>query len=166
MNKSQKLFMAIGSIAVVATAVIGGALLFNGGSSSDSSTSTSSQVVSGTSDTSSSDSTTTTETNSTSSEYKDGTYTASTSYTAPQNHTNKIDVSLTIASGKVSAVTVTGTANDDESEQYIDGFENGIESAIIGKDVSSLSVSRVSGASLTSRAFNNVLDTIRSDAAA
>ncbi len=158
--------MAVGSSAVIATAIIGGVLLFTGGSSNTTTTQdTSLEASSGTTSntTESSEMATTT---SESSSYNDGTYSASTSYTAPQNHTNKIDVSLTIASGKVTAVTVEGTANDSKSEQYIDGFESSIESAIVGKAISGLSVSRLSGASLTSQAFNTVLDTIRSDAAA
>ena len=166
MNKSQKIFLAIGSTAILTTAVIGGTLLFAGNSDkSPANTKTQSTKVTSSS---SNDSAKNTESQSTtsSSSYKDGTYTTSTSYSVPEGYTNSIEVSLTIANSKVTTVTVNDSYDDHESQRYIDGFESSIESAIVGKDMSGLSISRLSGASLTSSAFNNVLDTIRSDAAA
>jgi uncharacterized protein with FMN-binding domain len=99
-----------------------------------------------------------------SAEYTDGTYTAQASYQTPSG-TESISVELTIAGDTVTAVTVSGSATDHESAEFQSRFASGISKEVVGKDLSSLSVSRVSGSSLTSNGFNAALDDIRSQAA-
>ena len=101
---------------------------------------------------------------SSSSTYADGTYTAEASYQAPSG-TETVTVELTIADDTVTAVTVSQDSNDREAREFQERFASGIAAQVVGKDVSSLSVSRVSGSSLTSGGFNAAVEQIRSQAA-
>ena len=98
--------------------------------------------------------------------YRDGTYTATASYRVPEGETNSITVKVTINGGTVAAVSATHDYGSRESARYINWFDQDIQSAVVGQSVGGLQVSRVGGASLTSIAFDDALDTIRSDAKA
>lgn len=107
---------------------------------------------------------TTSGSNASSGTYSDGTYTASAGYRAPSG-TESITVELTIADGTVTAVNVSQQATDREAQEFQARFASGVSSAVVGKELSGLSVSRVSGSSLTSNGFNAALEDIRAQAA-
>ena len=100
-----------------------------------------------------------------SSTYTDGTYTATGSYQTPES-VEQITVTVTLADDVVTAVEVTGTPTKAESRQYQSQFIGGISDVVVGKDIDSLSVSRVAGSSLTSDGFNAAIEQITSEAAA
>lgn len=160
MDKKRKLFVVIGSIAIIATATIGGTALFTGGSTAPTVTASSNNTPASTSVSS----TNTSSSASSTSSYKDGTYTASTSYTVPGGANNSIDTTLTISGGKVTAVTARNGTYDRQSQNYVDWFEQQLDSEIVGQSVEGLSPNRIGGASLTTYAFDQTLDTIRNDA--
>jgi hypothetical protein len=62
--------------------------------------------------------------------------------------------------GVITAVTATMKSGDHESKQYINRFNSAARSQIIGKKVSSLSLSAVGGASDTTDAFMQVVDSL------
>jgi uncharacterized protein with FMN-binding domain len=95
--------------------------------------------------------------------YADGTYSTDAQYQAPSGM-ERVSVTITLQDGVVTDVTATGDATDREAAQFQDRFASGIASAVVGKDISGLSVTRVSGASLTSNGFNAALEQIRSEA--
>jgi uncharacterized protein with FMN-binding domain len=95
--------------------------------------------------------------------YKDGTYTAEGSYQTPET-VEKISVSLTIQDDTVTAVDVTGDPQAAETKHYQAQFIGGIAAQVVGKKLDDISVSRVSGSSLTSKGFTQALDTIRTEA--
>ena len=95
--------------------------------------------------------------------YKDGTYTATASYLTPET-TEEIEVILTVSNNKVSDVSVRQEAQARESREYQADFANGYKTRVVGKDIGTLQLSRVSGASLTPRGFNDALDAIRTQA--
>jgi uncharacterized protein with FMN-binding domain len=97
--------------------------------------------------------------------YTDGTYTADGSYATPES-VETITVTLTLESGVVTDVEVTGEPTRRESEQYQGQFIGGISDEVVGKNIDDLSVSRVAGSSLTSGGFNEALDAIKAEAAA
>jgi Tfp pilus assembly protein PilV len=97
--------------------------------------------------------------------YKNGTYSADGTYRSPGGN-EKIGVTLTIADGTISEVSVTPYATDGDAQQYQDLFKAGISDVVVGKKVNEVSVSRVSGSSLTSTGFNNALEAIKSEAKA
>lgn len=170
MKPSQKVFVAIGTIAVVGLAVVGGKVLYSGdslasdgsGMSSSSSSSTQSSVP-----TSSAPSTSGTSGSTASSgSYKDGTYTATQSYFVPHGGSNSVKVTLTVANGKISAVTTNDQYTDGESSFYVNSFESSVSSDASGQSLGDYSPSRIGGASLTTEAFAQAVDTIRTQAAA
>ena len=168
MNTSQKIFTVIGSTAVIAAAGFGGYALF---ATPDTTATASSVISSSTQDTTTSSAATPATTNtSTSSEssssYADGTYVASVNYSVPKGDVNSLSATITVTGGVITNLTVDNSYSDHESGRYISDFESLISSAVKGESLSSVSVSRVGGASLTSDAFNAVLDTIRADAKA
>lgn len=94
--------------------------------------------------------------------YTEGTYNASKSYRTPDG-TYQMNLSVTIKNDKISATSLsfdTDGARDGYSKKFLSGYQ----SQVIGKDLGNISVSRVGGASLTTRAFNDALLNIRSQA--
>lgn len=97
--------------------------------------------------------------------YADGTYTAEGSYSTPGGQ-ESISVEVTVADDVVSAVTVTPEASGGNAARFQDEFASGIADEVVGQELASLSVDKVSGSSLTGDGFNAALDQIRADAAA
>ena len=110
--------------------------------------------------------------------YADGTYTAEGSYATPES-VETVTVTLTIADDTVTDVEVTGDPQARESEQYqsqfiggiiwtytIGSFCGGITDEVVGKSLDDVSVSRVSGSSLTSGGFMQAVELIKAEAAA
>lgn len=95
--------------------------------------------------------------------YKDGTYTADGSYQTPET-VEKISVSITVHDDAVTAVEVTGDPQAAETKHYQGQFIGGISAQVVGKKLDDISVSRVSGSSLTSKGFTQALDEIRTEA--
>jgi len=168
MKQQDKVFMGIGSGVVAALAIATGVYLFGGGNESKTVTTptTTTDATASTSDTGTSSSTNTQTTSTVSStSYKDGTYSATSSYYVPHG-SNSLTAKITIANNKITAVTVNDDYSDSESAMYIDSFESAIKNTVIGQDLGSLSLSRVGGATLTTQAFDDALTTIRNDAKA
>jgi uncharacterized protein with FMN-binding domain len=97
--------------------------------------------------------------------YKDGTYSDSDTYPSPGG-IEDIAVTITIKDGVITAATIQQQANNRDSEEYQSAFQDNFKSKVVGKALSSLSLSRVSGASLTTDGFNEALNNIRSQAQA
>ncbi len=159
MKKADKIFLVIGSVALVGAASVGGVMLLGNGADSNQ-TSTSSEVST------SPESSQADRVSSQSALYKDGTYTASADYRVPEGHTNIIDVKLSIVDGKIATVSLTSQADDVESKEHIGDFVEAISGDAKGQSIADYQPSRVGGASLTTGAFNDVLDAVRDDARA
>ncbi|MBK4346045.1 FMN-binding protein [Lacisediminihabitans changchengi] len=98
--------------------------------------------------------------------YKDGSYTEDGEYNSPGGE-EKVEVKVTLADGVITAVTVASDAsNDPTGKQYQAQFIKGISAQVVGKKIDSLSVSKVSGSSLTSMGFNAAITKIKADASA
>jgi uncharacterized protein with FMN-binding domain len=97
--------------------------------------------------------------------YKDGTYNATGHYDSPGG-TEAVKVSLTLASDKVSAATVSSGANDPTALSYQTIFISGYKSFVVGKKINTIKLSNVSGSSLTSQGFNDALKQIERQAQA
>lgn len=97
------------------------------------------------------------------SDYKDGEYSTQTTYLTPRRDEYGVAVSLSLSKDIVTGVTVTysqGAENDPNAAR----FEAAYKAQVIGKDIDTLNLSRVGGASLTTGAFNKALITIKADA--
>jgi uncharacterized protein with FMN-binding domain len=98
--------------------------------------------------------------------YKDGTYTANGSFYTPDG-AEQIGVTVTLTSGNISSVKIDdSTINNGTSLAYTERFINGINLVVVGQNIDSVNVGRISGASLTPMGFNNAIDTIKNNAKA
>jgi len=99
------------------------------------------------------------------SSYKDGTYSATGSYSSPGGR-ESIELTVTIVDGVITSTSLVENAKSGEAKGYQDDFAAGYKSLVVGKNVDEVSLSRVAGSSLTSNGFNAALDQIKSDAEA
>ena len=139
----------------------------NNSSTTGSSTTNSSQNIGQRSNASSSTNSSQAQTNTSSSAssagYKNGTYTAQSSYMVPHGQ-NTISVQMSVENGSITAVKTSHNYSDQESAYYTESFNSLIEQKVVGKSLSKLSVGRVGGASLTSSAFDDAIATIQNEA--
>ncbi len=97
--------------------------------------------------------------------YKDGTYSAVGDYHSPDG-AESINVTLTLKNDIVTSATVTSNVAAPTSRNYQSMFISGYQAQVIGKDISTLNLTKVSGSSLTPRGFDNALAQIKSEAKA
>lgn len=95
--------------------------------------------------------------------FKDGTYSATGSYTTPGGREDLL-VSLTLKDGKVADSTVTVEAKSPTSAQFQNEFIKNYKQFVTGKSISDLKLSKVSGSSLTGTGFNAAIEKIKADA--
>jgi uncharacterized protein with FMN-binding domain len=95
--------------------------------------------------------------------YKDGTYSATGSYKSPGGM-DKLGVTITLKGDVVTDATVTEEAGDKTSVKFQDMFIAGYKEYVVGKNISTISVGKVSGSSLTSIGFNDALAQIKAKA--
>lgn len=103
--------------------------------------------------------------NSTSTTYKDGTYNATGSYVSPGGR-ESIELTVTLKNGVITDTSLVADATDGDAKEYQSDFKSVYKDMVIGKDIDSVSLSRVAGSSLTSNGFNDALDQIKTDAKA
>ncbi len=96
--------------------------------------------------------------------YADGTYTVTASYDSPAGM-ESLGVSVTVSGDIVTAAVVTSMAKDKKSSQFQDAFIAGYKVLAIGKNIADIQLSKVSGASLTTKGFNEALSVIKTQAA-
>lgn len=87
-------------------------------------------------------------------------YTAKVAYESPGGD-DSITVKLTLNGKTIEDVSIDSDATSRDSERYIQRFANSVNNKIIGKDIASINLSRVAGASLTTDAFNEALHKIQ-----
>ncbi len=102
-------------------------------------------------------------TSNTDASYKDGSYTADGSYNAPSG-TESITVEVTLADDKITEITVTPHATDPTAKGHQAEFVGGIADQVVGKDIDTLNVTKVSGSSLTSGGFKIAIEAIKEQA--
>jgi hypothetical protein len=95
--------------------------------------------------------------------FKDGSYTATSSFDTPGG-VDDITVSLTLKDNTITTVSARESATDHDSQEYDQLFNGGIESAVVGKKIDELTLSRVAGASLTTEGFNGAIAQIERQA--
>jgi uncharacterized protein with FMN-binding domain len=95
--------------------------------------------------------------------YKDGTYSTTGVYASPAGE-EKFDISLTLSNGIITDATFTGYATNPASINNQGRFAQGFTAQVVGKPLNELKLSVVNGASLTTKGFMDVVDTIKQDA--
>jgi len=95
--------------------------------------------------------------------YKDGTYTEKGRYISPGG-AESIDVTVTLVDDIITSAAVTSNATRGESKDHQEDFISGFKTLVEGKDIDTVSLSRVAGSSLTPNGFNAALKLIKVDA--
>ena len=80
----------------------------------------------------------------------------------PEGRSESISVSLKLNGAVVSELSMVNSMNDGKSRMYQLAFESEIQPLVVGKDIKSLNLSRVAGASITTDAFMQAIDKIKS----
>jgi uncharacterized protein with FMN-binding domain len=164
-NNKQKFLAIAGIVALVVIAAIialskGGstksaaAVPSDGGTSASDSNTTQQQAASAT---------TAPDTSTAAATYKDGTYTQTGSYNSPGG-TESLKVTITLADGVVTDTSAVGSKRSDDSAFYSSQFIENYKSLVVGKKISDIKLSKVSGSSLTPQGFNAALTKIKTDA--
>jgi uncharacterized protein with FMN-binding domain len=96
----------------------------------------------------------------TSSTYKDGTYTAVGSYMSPGGR-DKIGVTLTLKADTITHASVAPQAGDNTSARYENIFATNYKQYVVGKNIATLNLTKVSGSSLTPKGFNDAITKIK-----
>ncbi len=96
-------------------------------------------------------------------EYKDGEYSATGSYTSPGGP-EEINVTLTLENGVITDSNVQSLATRPESKEYQGIFASNYKKQVIGKNINQVLLNKVSGSSLTPKGFNNALEQIKQQA--
>ena len=109
--------------------------------------------------------TTTTTTTTSASVYKDGTYSATGSYQSPGGQ-DQIAVTLTLKNDIITDVTATPEPGDHTSARYQNMFISGYKQYVVGQNIASVHLTKVSGSSLTPAGFDNALAQIEAQAKA
>ena len=99
------------------------------------------------------------------SKYKDGTYTADGTYESPGG-TETVTVSLTIAKDIVTDTTFAGTSEEGISRRMMGVFASNYKPLVIGQNLSTLHLDKVSRSSLTPEGFNDAVAKIQAQAKA
>lgn len=92
------------------------------------------------------------------------TFKETTNYQVPENHSETIIVTTSIdAQGNITDITFAyNTPTNKESRQYLGKFDSAFnKSMVVGKNINSVNLARVGGASLTTGAFNKSLQSIK-----
>jgi hypothetical protein len=97
------------------------------------------------------------------SDYANGSYTSTGRYVSP-NGNEQIEVTLTLQDDIVTAANVVSKATNPNAKQFQGEFINSYKSQVIGKDIDSLNLGKISGSSLTPKGFNDALAKIKSEA--
>lgn len=95
--------------------------------------------------------------------YKDGTYSASSSYYVPHGG-ESIKVTLMLKNGVIADSSIVNSENNPESAQFQEQFASEYKSSVVGKNISSVQLSYVAGASDTTQAFDDALQQIMNQA--
>lgn len=95
--------------------------------------------------------------------YKDGTYKADGNYVSPGGPRD-IGVTITLKNGVVTDSTFEGRATDPQSKRFQGEFSDNYKAMIVGKNISEVTLTKVSGSSLTPKGFMDALNKIKVEA--
>jgi hypothetical protein len=84
-------------------------------------------------------------------------------FSVPKGHTDSMSVTATVKDRVITNISFDQQSSNHESEEYYQRFESRFSTAsVVGKNIGSVSISRVGGATLTTNAFNHALSNLAS----
>lgn len=97
------------------------------------------------------------------SQYKDGAYSAEGSYLTPGG-TETVTIGITLEDGAVTDTTFASEPQNKKTVEYQGKFKENYMALVVGKAIDEITLSHVSGSSLTSKGFHDALDKIKNQA--
>jgi uncharacterized protein with FMN-binding domain len=97
------------------------------------------------------------------SQYKDGIYSSTSSFETPGDNAD-ITVKVLLQNGVITDTETSVSSGSRESRYYASEFVNSYKSLVVGKSLADIRLSRVSGASLTTQGFNQAITLIQTQA--
>jgi uncharacterized protein with FMN-binding domain len=97
--------------------------------------------------------------------YKDGTYSATSTYYVPHG-SESIQVTLTVKNGTITDAAIANSESDRESAEYQHVFASLYKGSVVGKPLSGFNLDVVAGASDTTDGFNQTVSQIANQAQA
>jgi hypothetical protein len=97
------------------------------------------------------------------SEYTDGTYSATGSYTSPGGK-ESLPVTLTLENDVIVSVSVQTPATNPNSQKFQTIFAENFQTLVVGKNINEVNLTKVSGSSLAPKGFNDAVAKIRVEA--
>ena len=94
--------------------------------------------------------------------YKNGEFSENIKYDSPGG-SEDLGVNIKIENDVVVSLSIIEGAHHPKSKQYQKAFIDGVEGKVVGKNLDEVSPSTISGASLTTNAFNLMIRQIKSD---
>ncbi len=95
--------------------------------------------------------------------YRNGQYKAVGSYVSPGGP-REIEVVLTLEDGTIVDSVFVGNATDPASKRFQGEFSDNYKTFVIGKNIDEISLTKVSGSSLTPKGFNDAVEKIKAEA--
>jgi hypothetical protein len=92
--------------------------------------------------------------------YKNGNYSGKGTYNSPGGE-EKVNITIKVEKDIIVEANFTGITDNPTSKQYQNIFSSNYKSLVIGKNIDSVNLSKVSGSSLTSSGFNEALAEIK-----
>lgn len=97
--------------------------------------------------------------------YKDGTYTAEGTYNSPAGE-EKVSLQIKLENDLVTEAIVVAESKSPVSKEFQKKFISGFSEFVIGKNIDTLNLTKVSGSSLTPKGFNDAVSKIKVQAKA
>ncbi len=97
------------------------------------------------------------------SKYKDGTYSVKGNYISPGGP-EEIPVTITLKDDIITAATMTVNSPRPMSQNFQTQFHDNFQPFVIGKNIDSVTLTKVSGSSLTPKGFNDALAKVKVEA--
>ena len=88
------------------------------------------------------------------------TYSATVNYKVPEGGSQSMALTVTVNGTTISNISVSQSKSGENSKKWQNNFENSYKSLVLGKNIKSVNLSRVGGASLTTNAFNQAIKSI------
>lgn len=97
--------------------------------------------------------------------FKDGAYEATGSYVSPGGN-EEIKIRITLKNGVITSTSAQSKAHSSDGAEFQSQFIGAYKSEVVGKKITNVHLSQVSGSSLTSQGFNDALSQIENQAKA
>jgi len=98
-------------------------------------------------------------------DYQDGTYITTVNYEIPYGYVEPMEVTLQLENNTIKDVAASFAIVNPVSEGYQQTFLGYVSREVVGRKVDNVSLSRMTGASLTNQAFDAALAEIKAEAA-